>query len=295
DVRALRQALPQGSDARAGSSRNEDRRGRRSRASCVDELLAARCEELRPRIVERPELACVLVSALARPAELHLAVDRHEAGDAIVRGAVHEDLRVAAFFHRGEKLAEIVHGRIVELDGNVVIAKAERAGEARFVGKAVARIEEAEIDDGGVAARRQVAQLALVRLAGGSDAIVNREKVGNGFDGHDVPSLAPARTVRPVVHRTGTNSATRSRSPSSPRVSVAEQLFDPRASFSSEMSSDDNSAKRAVPAACGYRKHYGSDCLFDGGIIPRGTSQVLALAVTRQTVLPTSSATSNPP
>src|SRR5689334_16538103 len=88
----------------------------RSILSRTDELLAAGREELCPRVVERPELARVLVAALARPSELHLPVDRHEAGHAVVGRAVHENLRIAALLHRGKELAEIVHRRIVELD-----------------------------------------------------------------------------------------------------------------------------------------------------------------------------------
>src|SRR5205085_7156447 len=154
------------------------------REGSTDQLLAAACEKLDPCLVERPEVACVRVGLLARPAVLHLSVDGHEAGDAVVHRAVHENLRISAFVHGRQELSEVVDRGCVELDGDMVVAKPERLGETRLVGKTVPRIEKAEIDDRAVAFCRKLAELVFRRLAGGSDVIVDRKKVRDRFEGH---------------------------------------------------------------------------------------------------------------
>jgi hypothetical protein len=78
---------------------------------------------------------------LGGPAKPQLAVDRHEARDSIVEGAVNEHALIRGVIHVREEHVEIVRRGRVKPDRNVPVAHAERRYDRGLVGQAVARIE----------------------------------------------------------------------------------------------------------------------------------------------------------
>ena len=133
-----------------------------------------------PRVVRFPDPADVCVALLCRPPEPGLAVQRHEARDAVVGRAVYEHLLPLGGVHRAEEAPQIVCLRRVEVHRNVVVAEPQRGHGARFVGEAVARIEQAEIHDHVEAGAGHVAQLRFGRLP------CRAEAIGHG---HEVPDV----------------------------------------------------------------------------------------------------------
>jgi len=98
---------------------------------------------------------------------------------------VDEGLLPRKLVHGGDEGAVVVDGGRVEPHGNVSVAHAERRHEAGLVGEAVLRIEQAQVDDGGVAFGGDVAELLLRGLTRGPEAIVDRDEVPDVGDRHD--------------------------------------------------------------------------------------------------------------
>ena len=93
------------------------------------------------------------------PAQTRLAIERHEARDTVVGGAVDEHFPAARGVHRVDELTQIAALRRVEVHRDVVILESEAGRGVRFVRQAIARIQQPEIDHDLEAGIGQLAQL----------------------------------------------------------------------------------------------------------------------------------------
>src|SRR5437762_6180345 len=117
------------------------------------------------------------VGAAAVPAEAHLAVDGHEAGDAEVGGAVNEHALARPRVHLADERLEVRGRRLVEVHRQVAVLHPERRRQPGLVRQAVLRVEEPEVDDRLITGGRDVPKLRLRRLPGRPDALVDRQEV----------------------------------------------------------------------------------------------------------------------
>lgn len=132
-----------------------------------------------------PDLAAEVLALRLRPAQVSLGIQGIKSGGAEVGCAVDQDLFLPDLLHDAFEAVEVLPGRILPIDGDVVVLHAERLDSPGFIGQGITGVVGGEVDDDLDAGFCSGGELVFAGLTSGEGVVVDFKEVIGVFDGHN--------------------------------------------------------------------------------------------------------------